>query len=178
MPTIIFKTNMFTRKSTILIKSLVVCVHDIDLHSIAVDSGQLLQFSFKGFPSLAGFFSNHLSHRYGLQQTFSFCCLDNQFSIRLDLFQILISPISLVCSSLTDTGGSGCRCNILSRNVSYDVANEVSFSSLGTTVNSYASVVVSSTHLLTGGTVLCKLHQIPTDWFCPRPRCKLSDNMG
>jgi hypothetical protein len=61
---------------------------------------------------LAGFFSNHLSHRYGLQQTFSFCCLDNQFSIRLDLFQILISPISLVCSSLTDTGGSGCRCNI------------------------------------------------------------------
>lgn len=66
---VICKTNAFTRKSIILITSFVVCLMDTDLHSIAVDSGQHSQFSCKGFLSLAGFFNNHLSLRYGFHST-------------------------------------------------------------------------------------------------------------
>lgn len=88
----------------------------------SVDSGQLSQFSCKGFLSLAGFFNNHLSHR-----------------------------------SLTVTEGNECRCSIISRYVSYDVAAEVFFLPWG-----QQQVVMPSWSfplpVYSLATVLCKLH--------------------
>lgn len=142
-------------KPIILITSLVVCVMDADLHSIAVDSGQLSQFSCKGFLSLAGFFNNHLSHRYGCHSTYIFLLLLRV--TRLHRFHILTSLISLVCSSLTVTEGNECRCSIISRYVSYDVAAEVFFLPWG-----QQQVVMPSWSfplpVYSLATVLCKLH--------------------